>query len=269
MVRRLHDCTFATIVTSNDDNNPECGSFGPSYAEFVNDGSTNYIIRVDGFNASSFGAYELTIGCMAPPPPPECPVGNVGGSGAAGGLSDNSCPVDDALVYTETTTGTIGTDYAVNTVTLNISHTWVSDLEIKLVAPDGVTSLDLTIANGGSGDDYTDTVFQDGGGDITAAAPPYTGTFAPQGGDFATAFAGQAVNGDWTLAICDSASGDVGTVNSWLICFSPLTAPAAAATEVEIENLNVLSQQQGAERRAINVQQKAEYKNSPEFTIKN
>ncbi|WP_435578685.1 hypothetical protein [Gilvibacter sp.] len=59
------DCAFTTLVASNDDS---CG--GQSETSFINDGSTNYVIRVDGFNAASFGAYELSISCVIPDPPP-------------------------------------------------------------------------------------------------------------------------------------------------------------------------------------------------------
>ena len=46
---------------------------------------------------------------------------------------------------------------ALDNVTLNISHTWDGDLEINLVSPSGV-SLDLSSNNGGSSNNYTDTV---------------------------------------------------------------------------------------------------------------
>lgn len=250
------DCTFGTLVNSNDDNNSACGSFGPSYLEFSNDGSTNYIIRVDGFNASSFGAYELSITCTPPPPPPSCDP--AAGTGTTGPIADGACPVDDLFTTTETTVGIVGTDYAIDGVAMNITHTWVSDLEIKLVAPDGTTSLDLSIANGGSGDNYTATLFQDGGADITTASAPFTGTFEPEGGTFATAFAGQPVNGDWSLAICDNTSADPGSLDSWNICFVPITAPTAAPSASETANLN-LSEEEAANKRAINAQQKAAY----------
>ncbi len=60
------DCAFTTTVTSNDD---FCG--GQSEVSFINDGATNYVIRVDGFNAGSFGAYDLSISCSEPPSVPD------------------------------------------------------------------------------------------------------------------------------------------------------------------------------------------------------
>ena len=108
-------------------------------------------------------------------------------------------------------------------VALNITHTFDGDLDITLVAPDGVTTLNLNSDNGGSGDDYIDTRFQNGGADITAGASPFDfvtyGAFQPEGGDFST-FDGINADGNWTLQVFDDANSDVGTLNSWEITFS-------------------------------------------------
>lgn len=119
---------------------------------------------------------------------------------------------------------------------INLNHTWDSDLAIFLRAPNGQV-LELTSGNGGSGDNYTNSVFQDGFPSITTGTPPFTGTFSPEGttaatcglaGNIATlgAFtAGQ--NGNWQLVIMDSASGDTGTMLGWSITFA---APACTLT---------------------------------------
>ena len=109
-------------------------------------------------------------------------------------------------------------------MTLDISHTWDGDLEINLVSPSGV-SLDLSSNNGSLGDNYTNTVFQDGAPSITTGSAPFTGTFSAEGGSMATTFAGEDVNGNWSLNICDGASGDTGGVNSWSITFSEILPP--------------------------------------------
>lgn len=114
-------------------------------------------------------------------------------------------------VLTVAETGLIGTDYEVDNVLINLTHTFNADLEITLISPSG-TTLDLSSDNGSFQDNYTNTVFQDGAPSITTGSSPFTGTFQAEGGTFAAAFAGEEVNGDWTLSIFDDAGGDVGTL---------------------------------------------------------
>ncbi len=96
-------------------------------------------------------------------------------------------------------------------VTIDIEHTWISDLFITLQSPSG-TIVDLTLGNGGSGDNYTNTVFDDdGGSSITGGSPPFTGTFQPEGNLYD--FNGESTTGDWTLTVTDTAFGDGGVIN--------------------------------------------------------
>ena len=136
---------------------------------------------------------------------------------------------------------------------MNISHTWSSDLEIRLVAPDGTTTLDLSVGNGGSSTNaYTGTIFVDGGADITTAGTPFTGEYAAQGGSINGTFAGQAVNGTWTMTVCDGAGFDTGAVDAWNICFNPLTAPVADIPTAA----NNLSDEEVMRLRALNSEAK-------------
>ena len=59
--------------------------------------------------------------------------------------------------------GTLNSSNGLETVCLDITHTWDSDLDITLIAPDG-TSINLTSDNGSSGDNYTSTCFNMSGG---------------------------------------------------------------------------------------------------------
>ncbi len=145
--------------------------------------------------------------------------------GSTGGVPDSNCPIDTPFTAPSTLTGSIGTDYEIVNVTIDISHTFDGDLEIKLQSPSG-TIHNLAINEGGSGDNFTSTVFQDGAPSITTGSAPYTGVFEAEGGPFAISFDGDNVNGDWILQICDSAGGDVGTLNSWSITFNSLGASA-------------------------------------------
>lgn len=124
---------------------------------------------------------------------------------------------------------TIGTDMAAITgVTIDLTHTWSSDLDIFLVSPAG-TELELSSDNGGSADDtYAMTLFTDGGEDITTATTPYSaGPYAPEGGTFAAAFEGETTAGDWSLKVCDDAGGDTGTIAGFSL---EITVPEALST---------------------------------------
>jgi len=114
--------------------------------------------------------------------------------------------------------GTIGPDHFIDNVTLDLTHTWDSDIEADLISPDG-TIWDLTSDNGGAGDNFTGTIFMDGAPSITTGSAPFTGTFQAEQGPFATGFDGDVVNGNWTLSICDDAGGDTGTLLGFTITF--------------------------------------------------
>jgi hypothetical protein len=104
-------------------------------------------------------------------------------------------------------------------VELDITHTWDSDITINLTSPTG-TVLVLSDRNGGLDDNYTDTVFADGGDDITTGTAPFTGTFEPEGGTFADTFAGEEITGDWVLSVVDGFQGDDGTLNAFNFNYS-------------------------------------------------
>ena len=77
--------------------------------------------------------------------------------------------------------GFIGSNYAIDSVELDLNHTFDGDLDITLTSPEG-TTIFLADQIGGAGDNFTGTVFMDGNPNITSGAPPYTGTFEAQGG---------------------------------------------------------------------------------------
>jgi subtilisin-like proprotein convertase family protein len=144
-------------------------------------------------------------------------------------------------VATIADSGTIGTDITLDNVGIDINHTWASDLDITLTSPAG-TVLELTTDNGGSAvDAYIGTIFQDGGADITAATPPFTGTFEPEGGTFAATFAGESITGDWTLTIVDDAGGDDGTLNDFTITFTQDTIVQFSCADVGINEIEVFA----------------------------
>ena len=110
-------------------------------------------------------------------------------------------------------------------VTISIDHAWNSDLDIFLISPQG-TIVELSTGNGGSSDNYTNTVFdQDASTPITAGTAPYTGVFVPEGD--LSVLNGEMSSGDWTLSVDDTyGAADGGTILSFdieLCLFSSLS----------------------------------------------
>jgi subtilisin-like proprotein convertase family protein len=99
------------------------------------------------------------------------------------------------------------------TVTLDLTHTYDGDLVLTLISPAG-TRVILSNRRGGSGDNFTNTTFDDNGSTpIASGTAPFTGTFIPDQ-PLATVN-GESANGTWKLEVSDQASGDFGTLNSW------------------------------------------------------
>ncbi|HZF99593.1 MAG TPA: proprotein convertase P-domain-containing protein, partial [Chitinophagales bacterium] len=86
----------------------------------------------------------------------------------------SSIPVNNPCFSGAVTTGTI------TGVTLNITHTWDSDISITLVAPNG-SQVVLSQNNGSSGQNYINTTFVNSGApSITTGIAPFSGTYTPQ-----------------------------------------------------------------------------------------
>ena len=98
-------------------------------------------------------------------------------------------------------------------VTINVFHTFTSDLRISLVAPDGKEIL-LALGEGGSGNNFIDTTFDVGAAQsISTGSPPFVGTFRPEGD--LSVLNGLDPNGRWTLRVVDVATLDGGVLSSW------------------------------------------------------
>ncbi|MDB9961371.1 M12 family metallo-peptidase [Oceanihabitans sp.] len=100
-------------------------------------------------------------------------------------------------------------------VTVNITHTWDSDLVLVLSSPQG-TNIFLSFRNGGNGDNYTNTVFDDAATvNVIAGNAPFTGSFQPE--EALSAFNSEISTGNWTLSVFDLASQDTGTLIDWTL----------------------------------------------------
>ena len=77
-------------------------------------------------------------------------------------------------------------------VAVNIVHTYIGDLKVDLVAPDG-SIYTLHNRSGGSADNIVQT--------------------------YNVNLSSEALNGTWKLRVNDNAGGDVGYINSWSVTF--------------------------------------------------
>ncbi len=124
-------------------------------------------------------------------------------------------------VYIDISVSGISPTAILDNVTINITHSWDSDLSIYIVDPLNNEHL-LSSGNGSSGDNYTNTVFRNTAStSITLGAAPFTGAFIPE----ESLPRGVNPNGTWRLHVIDGASGDVGTVNNWSVTFVAPTCP--------------------------------------------
>ncbi len=101
-------------------------------------------------------------------------------------------------------------------VCLDISHTFVGDLEVLLRCPNG-TTINLSTRRGGGGDNYSSTCFGLSGPAISTGTPPFTGTFTPE--QALSALAACTSDGTWSLIVRDRLSGDTGALLGWSINF--------------------------------------------------
>ncbi len=124
-------------------------------------------------------------------------------------------------VVSELTLTDVGVITDLNVLNLDITHTWVGDLDIRLTSPQGTEVL-LMSAICGSSDDV-DLNFDDDAESDPPCPPDDGGTYQPQG--LLSSFNGENVNGDWFLTINDLENNDGGTLHAWSIevCVSNYT----------------------------------------------
>jgi subtilisin-like proprotein convertase family protein len=139
-------------------------------------------------------------------------------TGGGGTIPDDGTSVYFPIIVNSLGHPSIDTLFGLESVCINIQHTYDADLEIQLIAPDG-TMVMLSISNGGDGDNYTNTCFADSSeisiGDGTA---PFSGTFRPQE-YIGNVNNNQTGTGVWQIYIRDLYPGDAGNLLSWSITF--------------------------------------------------
>ena len=111
-------------------------------------------------------------------------------------------------------------------VKVNVAHAYVGDVIVSLIGPNGAEVI-LASRLGSSGDNYTNTLFDDQAATpIASGTPPYTGTFKPQGS--LAAFNGILANGTWTLKVADVSSGTAGTIDGFELDLTYASQPCGA-----------------------------------------
>jgi subtilisin-like proprotein convertase family protein len=124
-------------------------------------------------------------------------------------------------------------------VGLSLTHTYDGDLDIFLVGPDG-TRVELSTDNGGTGENFTDTIFDDEAATpITSGSAPFTGSFQPEGS--LADLDGVEAAGTWTLEITDDAGGDTGELLAWSLVLTtegdPVCDDCAVAVPGAVDEL--------------------------------
>ncbi|MCB0454870.1 MAG: HYR domain-containing protein, partial [Aequorivita sp.] len=218
-------CGALVCVTGNDDS---CGL--QSAVNFTTDGSSTYYVLVHGYGGAT-GVFDLTVSGF----PASAPGGDISecATGLPLGLDP---PAIQTSTINVTETGVIGAasgDYNFDDVMFNFASGYANDLIITLTSPSN-TSLVLSSRNGPGGSLPASTLtFTDSSGNAvtgwTGGAP--LADYLPEGGLLNTVFAGEPVNGTWTLRIDDAfAWGDGGSLNSFCLNMSLITVVGNAPT---------------------------------------
>ncbi|WP_326564161.1 M4 family metallopeptidase [Micromonospora peucetia] len=165
-----------------------------------------YSVTVNGAGAAvtRSATYNLTVNG-----PPGCSQTN----GTDVTIADSST-VESPI----TISGCTGNAGSASTVAVGIVHTYIGDLVVTLVAPDGSTYV-LHNRTGGSTDNINQT--------------------------YNVNLAGEVANGTWKLRVQDAASGDTGYLNTWTLNLTGSAPPSCGgsnATNVTIsDNATVTS----------------------------
>ena len=182
------DETYTVSTAVTDTANPRLESIERYSPASQNTDSQSLIYRatfsesVTGVTASDFTLSPAST--VVPPPPVTTSPGQFTQT-----RSSNLAIPDDDTVSDTITVPNSGTATSVS-VAIDITHTWIGDLKITLIAPDGTTQT-LHDRSGGSADDINQT--------------------------YTPSFGSIPISGVWTLQINDNYDADPGTLNNWTL----------------------------------------------------
>ena len=171
------------------------------------------------------GAFTTSVALNAPPvappaSPPAVPPSVPPASPPTAGRTTYNAGVPRAILAQRTTRVElfVSGSQAVSdlAVALDVTHGRVSDLSIRLTAPDG-RKVTLFNRRGGQGANLTGTTFRDGGAALATAAAPFSATFRPE--QPLSQLNGMSARGVWVLEVFDLAAGVSGTLNRASLSF--------------------------------------------------
>ncbi len=114
-------------------------------------------------------------------------------------------------------------------VNIDISHTWIRDLQIYLKSPDGTEVLlyDRSCGSGNVGKVNINAIFDDAATTTVCdnANPAISGI--TKSDNLLSTFNNVSSQGDWTLKIVDNAAQDTGTLNNWSVELCQTNATAS------------------------------------------
>lgn len=169
--------------------------------------NTNYFWRVKPKNDSCEGEFSsinrFTTGntvCFNP-----------SYSGAPITISASGTPTVNSTITIPSSNNILISDVS---VTLNILHTWISDLTVTLISPLGTEV--ILFSNQCTNLDNANATFSANGTTLTCSTTSLntiSGNLLPQ--QSFSAFNGQSSQGTWTLRVSDAFNQDGGSINSW------------------------------------------------------
>ncbi len=200
------DSTFTTPATCAIDNTGNSG-ISQEYCYLTVTASDLYIM-VDGSGTTAGATYYLDV-----------VKSGDSGQGTVYNSTDPNLPLaipDNNLIGASSTflvTGATTNIQDVN-VTVNITHTCDAELQISLFSPAG-TMVPLSLFNGGCGNNYTGTVFDDEAfAAISLGSAPFNASFQSEFLELSS-LDGENANGLWTLNVADNQTDATGTIDSW------------------------------------------------------
>ncbi len=142
-----------------------------------------------------------------------------------------------ATVATVTSTIDVPSGVTISNVSLNvdITHTWINDLSLKLTSPSGTTiTLVANPCNANISVNDINATFDDAGtAFVCGNLPGISGTVLPTQ-PFST-FVGESSTGTWTLSVVDAYNQDGGTLNSWSLNICSMASPLSVV-ENQLQN---------------------------------
>ena len=140
-------------------------------------------------------------------------------SGTGGIITDDGVINDFVIDIGDLSPETLSAEHGLTTVCITITHSWVSDLDVRLISPSGENIM-LTSGLGGDTDNYDNTCFNMTSDiHITRAGPPFNGTYLPFT-PLGNVNNGLSGNGKWILRILDTyAYADGGELLNWNLTF--------------------------------------------------